>query len=281
MLRMRTPLGILLAAALAAGCGGGSTPAASSEAGGAGSAATAAPAETTGSGGGSGPSSSSGTGSGGEINLGSAVSALSDLENYAFRMEMKATGSSEFIMVPKDGSLVMEGAVILKPEDRMAADITMSTVEDGASPSVMGIRMVDGMSYVNLGGDQWMGSPVEDMASEMSSYQPESMLGGFSSVSGLQAVGDETKNGIATTHYRGEDTTGLGSMFGLPDGSWVTDVWIAKDGGFVVSENVTATAKGGAEEGLFTVTVDLTKANDPTLKVEKPDNVMEIPSVEP
>jgi hypothetical protein len=260
---------------LAAACGGGSTPAATAEdGGGAGTTATEAPDATA----------DGGTTSGstdGEINLGGAVSALSDLENFAFRMEMKATGSSEFIMVPKEGALVMEGSVILKPEDKQAADITMTTIENDASPAAIGIRIVDGMSYVNLGGDQWMGSPVDDMTSEMASYKPESLLGGFSSVSGLTKVGDEEKNGIATTHYRGEDSTGMASMLGLPEGTWTTDVWIAKDGGFVVSQMVTAAAKAGADEGTFTMTIDLTKANDPSLTVEKPANVMEIPSIEP
>lgn len=269
---------LMLAAILALGaCGGGSTPAATTGSGG--SAATAAPGATTAPGSTDAPVASAATG--GEINLGGAISALADLESYAFRMEMKATGSSEFMLVPKNGSLVMEGTVILKPEDKQAADITMTTTTDGASPAVMGIRIVDGMSYVNLGGDQWMGSPVEDMASEMSSYKPESMLGGFSSISGLSAVGDETKNGIETTHYKGEDSTGMASMFGLPDGAWTTEVWIAKNGGFVVSESVTASAKAGADAGSFTMAIDLTKANDPSLSVKKPDNVMAIPSMEP
>ncbi len=267
MLRLRAPLGLLLAATLVAACGGSSTPAATSSSGG-GTAATVAPAATDGSGGGSSGST------GGEIDLGGAVSALEDLDNFAFRMEMKATGSSEFIMVPKEGALVMEGTVILKPE--AAVDITMTTIENGASPAALGVRIVDGMSYVNMGGEQWMGSPVEDMEKEIASYRPETLLGGFSSVSGLTAVGDEDKNGVATTHYRGEDTTGMASMFGLPDGAWVTDVWIAKDGGFVVSESVTASAKAGDADGTFTMTIDLTQANDPSLTVEKPDNVMEL-----
>ena len=273
--RTFSALALLLTAILALGaCGGGSTPAATS-----GTGATAAPGATDAPGATAAPGATdapAATAAGGEINLGGAISALADLENYAFRMEMKSTGSSEFMLVPKGGSLVMEGAVILKPEDRMAADITMTTTEDGASPAVMAIRLVDGMSYVNLGGDQWMATPVEDMAKDMASYKPESMLGGFSSVSGLSAVGDETKNGIATTHYKGEDSSGMASMFGLPDGTWVTEVWIAKDGGYVVSQLASVAAKSGADEGSFTMTIDLTRANDPTLTVEKPENVMDL-----
>ena len=50
----------------------------------------------------------SGSTAGGEIDLGGAVSALGDLDNYAFRMEMKSSGSSEFIAgpqerIPRDG----------------------------------------------------------------------------------------------------------------------------------------------------------------------------------
>ena len=37
----------------------------------------------------------------------------------------------------------------------------------------------------------------------------------------------------------------------------------------------------GGDAGTFTMAIDLTRANDPSLTVEKPDNVMEIPSTEP
>lgn len=277
MRRLRLPVAALLAVSLLGACGGGAAPAASSApAGGtegsqAPAATAAAPAAT-----GAGTGSSSGS-TGGAINVGSAVGALADLSNYAFRIEMKSTGSSEFMLVPKEGSLVMEGTVILKPDP--AADITMTTTDNAASAGVMGIRIVDGNSCVNLGGKDWMCSPVEDIAKEMEAYKPESMLGSFASMaSGLSPKGDETKNGVATTHYSGEDASGSYlSMFGLPSGTLTTDVWVAKDGGYVVSQQITAKSNDGA----FTMTMDLTKANDPSLKVEKPASLVELPSTNP
>jgi len=203
-------------------------------------------------------------------------SALDNLNNYTFVITMSSKGTSDFVGVPQGGSMSIEGSVIFKPEPQ-AADITMTTT-GGSSGGAMKIRIIGDMSYVNLGGDQWMASQDSSNQSTIDAYKPESLLGSYASMSGLNKVGEETKNGVPCDHFQSTEDSGYASMFGLPEGTWQMDVWTAKDGGYVISTLSTATAKAGAETGQFSMGVDITKVNDNSLKIEKPDNVMEIPS---
>jgi len=263
----------LFAALLVASCGGGSTPATTSGDEG----ATAAPAgATTAPGGETTAPAGGGTGSG-EINLGSAAGALDNLDNYQFRIAMTTSGTAEFIGVGKDAGTVMEGGVVFKPEPQ-AAQVKISSTGGAAAGSAMEMRIIGDMSYINIGGDQWMASKDDNAQASIDAYKPESLLGSYASVSDLKKVGDEEKNGVQTTHYQSTNDMGMAGSFGLPDGKWVLDVWIAKDGGYVVATQATAEAKEGADTGSFTMSVDITGANDPSFKIEVPQNIMEIPS---
>jgi hypothetical protein len=270
---------MLVAVVALAACGGGSTPSATSAPGAtpvAGSTAapaatsageaTAAPGATTA------PAASPAEGG---INLGGAAASLDNLNNYSFKIEMKAEGGSEFMMVPAGGSLVMKGDVILKPTQ--AVDVTMTT-NDGTTASDIGYRIIGDTAYINLGGDSWMSAPADDAASAVDAFKPDQMLGSYASLQGLSKVGDEDKNGVSTEHYSSTADPGVGSMFGLPGATWTTDVWIAKDGGYVVSASMTATGKNATgDQGTFVLTVDVTGANDPNMVIEAPKNLTELP----
>ena len=265
---------LMLVAVLALAACGGSTPAASSEPGATPAAGTtAAPAATSGAAGTEAPAASPAEGG---IDIGSAAASLDNLDNYSFKIEMKAEGGSEFMMVPSGGSLVMEGDVILKPTQ--AVDVTMTT-GDGTTTSVIGYRIIGDTAYINLGGDSWMAAPADDAQSAVDAFKPEQMLGSYSNLEGLSKVGEEDKNGVPSDHYSSTADPGIGSMFGLPGATWTSDVWIAKDGGFVVSAAMTATGKNeSGEQGTFVMTVDVTGANDPNLVIEPPKDVTEMPS---
>jgi hypothetical protein len=277
MIRQRriflVPALVLVAVLTLAACGGSSTPAASSEPGATpATGATAAPEATSGGEATQAPAASPAEGG---IDIGGAAASLENLDNYSFKIEMKAEGGSEFMMVPAGGSLVMEGDVILKPAE--AVDVTMTT-SDGTTASVIGYRIIGDTAYINLGGDSWMSAPADDAASAVDSFKPEQMLGSYSSLEGLSKVGEEDKNGIPSEHYTSTSDPGIGSMFGLPGATWTTDVWIAKDGGFVVSAAMTATGKNeSGAQGTFVMTVDVTGANDPNLVIEPPTNLTELP----
>ena len=74
--------------------------------------------------------------------------------------------------------------------------------------------------------------------------------------------GTESKNGVDTTHYKGDEAVGalLGSIAGF-DGTWHSDVWIANDGGFLVHSEAGAEAAAGSDAGSFLIVVDITDPN--------------------
>jgi hypothetical protein len=269
---------LMLVAVLAIGaCGSSSTPAATS-----GSSAT--PAATSGGGETAAPAGETPAPAGetpapaasGPVDISAAAAGLENLDNYSFRIDMKAEGGSEFMMVPSGGSLVMEGDVILKPTQ--AVDVTMTT-SDGSTETAIGYRIIGDTAYINLGGESWMSAPADDAENAVDAFKPEAMLGSYSNLDGLAKVGEEEKNGIACEHYASTADPGIGDMFGLPGASWTSDVWIAKDGGYMVSAVMTATGKNASgKAGTFTLAVDVTGANDPNLVIEPPANVTELPS---
>ncbi len=244
-----------------------------------GSGATAAPGATDAPAATDGAAATGAPAASGGINLGGAAASLDNLDNYSFKIVMKSEGAADGMMglVKSGGSISMEGTVVLRPTE--AADVVM-TLSDGTSDSTIGYRIIGDTAYTSFG-DTWMSTPADDAQNAVDSFKPDKMLSGYSSMEGLTKVGDEDKNGIASEHFNStvEPGAGASSIFGLPDATWATDVWIAKAGGFVVSAVMTATGKTETgEAGSFTTSVDVTAVNSPDVKIEVPADVMEIPS---
>jgi hypothetical protein len=252
-----TPATVLTITLLVAACGGSSatpTPGGTSPAATTGPAATG-PAATTG------PAASEAPGGAG---IGGAVTALGDLSSYKFAITMATEGSATFSLLSGGGSLTIGGTVIMKPE--VAMDMAMTTTNKAGASSTFGYRVVGDKAYMSLGPDQWVETSASDAQSTINAFKPENFMASFGSVDSLQAVGDETKNGVATTHYKGQAPTSMGSMFGLPTGTWTMEAWVAKDGGFLVSSALL----GEATDGKFSMTMDVTDLNSGDNKVEAP-----------
>jgi hypothetical protein len=267
-------LALVLFAVLALGACGGSTPAATSGPG-----ATAAPGATDAPAATEGGTATDAPAASGGINLGGAAASLDDLDNYSFKIALMSEGAADGMMglVKAGGSISMEGTVVMRPAE--AADVVM-TLSDGTDSTEIGYRIIGDTAYTSFG-ETWMATPADDAANAIDAFKPDKMLSGYSGLQGLNKVGDEDKNGIACEHYAStvDPGAGAGSVFGLPDATWQTDVWIAKEGGFVVSAVMTATGKTEAgEDGAFTVSVDVTAVNSPDVKIEAPKDAMEIPT---
>jgi len=194
-----------------------------------------------------------------------AASALADLDSYHLKIGMKMEGLENSTFSMFGDGLEMEGTMIVRPTQ--AADIAISMGAEGQKTE-MGYRLVGDQAWVRIG-DSWMESSAADAQSTIDSFAADKMLGSFSGVSGMTAVGDETKNGIETTHYSASaDAVGraLGSSIGLPDATWSMDFWVAKDAGYAVAYAV----EGKGASGSFEMTLDVTDINNPANAVEKP-----------
>lgn len=241
----------------ACGGGGGASPAAPTE-GAATPAATEAPASSA-------APTEAPSADAGAPNVGGAAAALADLQSYHLKITMKMDGVENSMFSAFGEGLTMEGTVIFKPVK--AADITMS-MGTAAQPMEIGYRVIGDKAWVSLG-DAWMETPAEDAQATIDGLAPAKLLGSFGSVAGLAPVGDETKNGVATTHYSAsgpELGAMMGSSLGLPDATWTVDFWVAKDGGYAVGYSVV----GESATGSFEMTVDVSEIDNPANTVEPP-----------
>lgn len=196
------------------------------------------------------------------------MEAPAGLDSYHLRTVMKMQGLEDSMFSLFGDGMVMEGTLIFRPTRAADISITMGTE---AQKTEMGYRLIGDEAWVGIG-DSWMVSTAEDAQSTIDAFAADKMLGSFGSMSGLSAVGEESKNGVATTHYTAPgDVVGasLGTSIGLPDATWSMDFWVAKEAGYAVSYAIV----GKGASGSFEMTLDVTKINDPGNAVEKPANV--------
>jgi LppX_LprAFG lipoprotein len=244
-----TTVTVLATALLVAACGGGSATTAPG---------ATDPVATTG------PTAAAASQASGGTGIGGAVTALGDLTSYKFAIGMAAEGSANFSLLSGGGSMTISGTVITQPA--VAMDMAMTTTDKTGASSTFAYKVVDGKAYVSMAPDQWMETSATDAQSTIDSFKPENFMSSFGGVDDLQVVGDETRNGVATKHYKGAAPTAMGSLFGLPTGTWTMEAWVAKDGGFLVSSALI----GEATEGKFTMTMDVSDLDSPSNTVEAP-----------
>ena len=183
--------------------------------------------------------------------LGGAGSALAAVDNYKFTMT--ETGGSlgdtlSMLPIPSTGipSFTLSGTVVLKPAK--AADITVA--------GTLHVISVGGSDYQDIGLSGSFTKNDSTTPSLIDSLTPSSVYSSsfgpsFDFAAGFDKVGEEPKGGVDTLHYQANDAgkaklAELGSVVGLGDATWTSEIWIAKDGGYPVSMTVTATAAATA-----------------------------------
>lgn len=264
MSRLARPLTAFAALALLLGaCGGGSSPAASSASSPEPGATPTSPAATS-------PAATDAataapTAAGGVPDITTGAAALANLDSYHMKITMAMNGLDNTTFAAFGDGLAMDATIVTKPEK--AVDMTVSMGTTGQKLE-MGYRVVGDKAWVNLG--SWMEASAEDAASTIDSFSPEKMFGGFSSLSGLNAVGDETRSGVATTHYTATGsavTSELNDTFGLENGAWTVDYWVAKDGGYPIAYTVEGK---GSNDAWFSMSLEVSDINSPSNAVEEP-----------
>ncbi len=251
-----TTISILATSLLVAACGGSG---ATATPGGTSPTATAAPTEAVAT---DAPATQGTDG----IGIGGAAAKLEDLNSYKFSISMAAEGSAGFALMSAGGSMTIAGTVILKPA--VAMDMTMTTTDAAGTEAAFGYRIIGDKAYVSFGPNLWMETSAADAKGTVDGFKPENFMAGFGTAEGMKAMGDETRNGVETTYWKGEAPATMGATFGLPAGTWTMEAWIARDGGFLVSSAVT----GEAPDGKFVMSVDITDLDSADNKVEAPAN---------
>lgn len=257
--RARSLAGLAIIALVVGACGGGAS-ASPSTAGSSAPGASSAPAASDA------PATAAPTSAGQGPDLGGAAAALADLDSYHLKTVMTMKGMEDSLFAAFGDGLEMEGTIVFKPEQ--AADLTIS-MGTAAQKLEMGYRLLGDKAWISLGGDTWTETAAADAKTTIEGFAPAKLLGSFSGMTGLTAVGDESKNGVDTVHYQASGSAvgeAVGNSIGLPGADWTVDLWVAKDAGYAVGYAIVGTSDAGS----FGMTLDVSDINSPSNIVEAP-----------
>jgi hypothetical protein len=255
---------VVLAAMLALAACGGSSSTAPSNGPGESSGPGSTPEASQGSESTPGPGESSTAGDG-SVAFGAATTALTALASYAFRVEITSSTTTDGVV--STDHQVLSGMVVNSPTQASSLD-QRELDADGNTISVTGIIVIGGDAWIRSGDDEaWAPVPAAvagGFVESMAAYRPEQMFSVyFAGIGGdFGVVGSESKNGVDCTHYQGDEAVGalLGTIAGV-QGQWSSDVWIAKDGGFLVHSEAGAQGATGTDSDSFQIIVDITDPN--------------------
>ena len=161
------------------------------------------------------------------------------------------------IQMSTDGKVGYQATVVTKPE--LSREIRL-----GDDDSADRIVVIGDEAWLD-DGDGFKPMPAALASSMLLAFDPIVLAGGFANAGawgGASEVGSEDHNGVDTTHYRIDGSTVGTFMPMLPPGASI-DVWISKDGGYIVGLEVVG-------EGGKGFVVDVTGINDPANVVERP-----------
>lgn len=212
----------------------------------------------------------------GGVDFSPAADKLNALDSYKFSVEItsvNATGQTNL----SEGTTTMSGTVINAPAK--ASSLHMTTKDkDGNVTDDTEIIIIGDAAYLRSGGEtgSWQAIPAAQapiFMQLMDSFRPEKLFALYFVPIGTDTttVGDEDRNGVGTTHYKGGEQVGaiLGSIAGI-QGSWTSDVWIARDGGYLVASEAGVQGSDANGGGSFSLDVNITDIESADNKVVAP-----------
>ena len=256
MFRLSIALPVVAAFVFSA-CGSAATPAPSSAPG-----ATNAPGAT------SRPIATAAPGgsqqAGGSYDFSNAATNLSVLDSYKFDVEIVSANTTTTGV--KAGTTSFTG-VVNKKDGTQSMDMLTKDGKGNVTDETAFV-ITPTKSYMKSGAaGKWAEIPaaqVSTFTAAFSDSRPEQLFSIYflSAATNNSKIGDETKNGVATTHYRGGDAVGA-IMAGLTgvSANWQSDVWVARDKGYLVHSEAGAQGANPSSAASFSVTVDITNIN--------------------
>jgi hypothetical protein len=200
------------------------------------------------------------------LDVDDATSGLDDLDSY--QLDISVAG-----LVPSasGASGVTLTAIVDREND--ATDFTMSGFEGLATAGdAFHVIVIGNDAWLDVGTGQFIAQPggANSFTGLVDSLAPEDLLTTIpeSSLSSVIEVGPENKNGVATTHYRLDSSVpGFADSLG-EDGT--ADIWIAVDGGYLVSMTMSGTSETNGEMVDVEMSFDVSRINDPSIDIQPP-----------
>jgi hypothetical protein len=254
---------VALALAVALGaCGGGNATSSPGSGQTSGPGESSGPLDTQGPGESEGPGETPGTGDGSEA-FTAATTALDELDSYSYSVEIESVDSASGTTHSR-----LSGTVVNTDDARL---LTMETLdESGTVTDSTGILIIGEDAWTRQGDETapWTSIPAAQadlFTQSFAMFRPEQMFGTYFAGFGgnFGEVGTETKNGVETTHYQGDEALGaiLGAIAGV-QGTWSSDAWIATDGGYLVHSEASVEAPADGTGGSFSIVVNIDDIND-------------------
>ena len=209
--------------------------------------------------------------SGATTALDGAGTALSNLSSYKFTMtliggDIADNTLSSLPNAPTNGIFKISGTYLFTPTQ--AADITVAGTFQEIS--------VAGADYQDAG---LTGSFTEDDTGAtvlVDDLSPTTVFSSFDFSGNFNAIGDETKDSVDTTHFQAADSSALAefaTVSGVDAGAWTADVWVANQGGYPVAISIVGTTSTTDKTVVYQRTFDLTNVNSTTNQVKAPTNI--------
>lgn len=133
--------------------------------------------------------------------------------------------------------------------------MTVHTSGSNAPSTALLLAERGGASYEQVDDAECSARPIDPQATMTSTYEPAATLAG---VIGADVVGTETINGLATTHATFDER----AIGGLGVSRSTGELWVARDGRFIVKYVLTSTGGaamfGASSEGTATWTYEVT-----------------------
>ena len=198
--------------------------------------------------------------------FGTASNNLDNLDSYKFDVELSSSSTSA---VGSEGTTSFSGTVVHKPDQEQQLD-EVEKDADGTTTDELHILIIGSNAWTKqTASDKYVAFPdaaVTGMIAGLSAFQPEKLFGtAFGTLgSDYHLVGTDSKNGVNSQHFHGDESIGtFFSALSGTTGTWSSDVWIATDGGYLVSSNVSASGADATSAGNFSIDVEITNVNDP------------------
>lgn len=219
-----------------------------------------------------------GQGGGGDELIGRMAAAQAAVKTYSMDMTMATAVMGEA------AEITMEGKVDQTDKD----NVKMSMSMDFAGMQMKMLK-VDGKTYIQMGltGDKWMLAP-DDQASQYDSTADQADLGGQlqkmkDSITAIDKMGEETVDGVSTTHYRFTiDAAALKDLTGsegtLEADTFTYDVWVDQDA-LVRKVEMELNAEVDGKSMPLRISGTMGNYNEPMdISAPEEDQIMEMPS---
>jgi hypothetical protein len=191
------------------------------------------------------------------------VDALNNLASYAYTFHFEGLSTTSGAV--EHTTLDINGQRQNQPT--RAEQLSFSS-SDGDASTVEFIYIEDeGKMWTREGGDAWQEVPMMDqsMLSIFDSFSMGFWWGTLFGAAGedAQNLGQETVNGVLTTHYRGVQGTSYLFGIGCTWGSSSDDAWVAVDGNFPVKRQLDAAGQCEGESGEVHFHMEISNINQP------------------